>query len=102
MDYTCANIAACQSTKTGLGVAFKFEILPDNQLRLDLGNGELPLLQVEQVSEDLMTAYGWDSTRSASYSFSLFADGIVAYTTHVFVGKGISLTGLGRCETNNQ
>ncbi|EEE38577.1 hypothetical protein RKLH11_2419 [Rhodobacteraceae bacterium KLH11] len=30
----------------------------------------------------------------------MFADGIVAYTTHVFVGKGISLTGLGRCEVN--
>ncbi|MES0827327.1 hypothetical protein [Ruegeria sp. SCP11] len=45
-----------------------------------------------------MTAHGSDETRSASYTFSIFADGIVAYTTHTFVGKGISLTALGRCD----
>lgn len=100
LEYTCANIDTCQSTKTGQGVDFEFEILPDNELRLGLGDGGLPLLKVQHVTDDLMTAHGWDSTRSASYTFSLFADGIVAYTTHVFVGKGISLTGLGRCEVN--
>ncbi len=101
LEYTCANINACQSTKTGHGVDFTFALLPDNELRLDLGGDELPLLKVQQVTDDLMTAHGWDSDRSASYTFSLFADGIVAYTTHAFVGKGISLTGLGSCEVNN-
>ncbi|NOD75403.1 MULTISPECIES: hypothetical protein [unclassified Ruegeria] len=101
LEYTCVNVDACQTTKTGLGVDFDFVTLPDNQLRFDLGDDSLPLLKVQQVTDDLMTAHGWDSDRSASYTFSLFADGIVAYTTHVFVGKGISLTGLGRCEVNS-
>ncbi|WP_170413261.1 hypothetical protein [Ruegeria atlantica] len=80
---------------------FEFEKLDSDRLRIDLGGRGLPHLKVVQVSEDLMTAHGWDEDRSASYTFSVFADGIVAYTTHVFTGKGISLTGLGRCKVNN-
>ncbi|WP_299660388.1 hypothetical protein [uncultured Ruegeria sp.] len=100
-EYTCAKTRPCQTTKTGDGVDFADEKLPGNQLRIDLGDDGLPLLNVVQVSDDLTTAYGWSEDRSASYTFSAFSDGIVAYTTHVFTGIGISLTALGRCEVKN-
>ena len=97
-EFTCANTHPCQTTKTDLGVNFEYKILPESQLRIDLGDGDLPVLKIVRVSEDLTTAHGWDATRSAAYTFSVFADDIVAYTTHTFVGKGISLTAFGRCE----
>lgn len=78
LEFTCANTRPCQSTKTGVGVNFEFEKLPDNRLRFDLGDGGPPLLNVVQVSDDLMTAYGWNEDRSAFYTFSVFSDGIVA------------------------
>ena len=97
-DYTCANITPCQPAKAGQGDGFELEMLSNENVRLDLGGKELPLLKAQKVSDDLMTAHGWDTARSTSYTLSLFADGMVAYTTHTFVGQGVSLTSLGRCE----
>ena len=100
LEYTCANINACQTPKSGKGLEFEYEILAEDKLRLNLGRNGLPVLNLRRISQDLMTAYGWDPTRSTSYTFSVFGDGMVAYTTHSFVGRGVSLTGFGRCEVN--
>ncbi|GGH17930.1 hypothetical protein SAMN05444007_11741 [Cribrihabitans marinus] len=94
MDYTCVNTAPCKPTP----MEFEFETLPDNELRLDLGGESVPILKVMEASTDLMSAHGLNREKPTAYAFSLFSDGMFAYSTHTFVDQGVSLTSLGHCE----